>query len=288
MCLHIPADFFADLHVLGHGPGQNGIEGLHVLSHCCGEGTRAQGSPGASHRLPHPWGCTSHLQEAQPGAEEVLQPQSFYLHRAATAAPAPPQLSQSVPCASSAQLGALPWEVLWALPSADASPHLPEPWHAVSRRSTAFSSRSTSLSMSAAVHDLHRQETITSILRRQRGFMAVWYKLYQFQENHSCPALHPDDGQQRTLTLAQAAGLHNSPLLLPHSLLNSFYSILRTPYMCKDIKLPPSNPVVTPLSDTKICPGSHCTQLLAKVSAVTTQIDCFAGSSHAPGENYRV
>lgn len=45
MLLHIPANFFADLHVLSHRAGQKGIERLHVLSHACGEGHRARASP---------------------------------------------------------------------------------------------------------------------------------------------------------------------------------------------------------------------------------------------------
>lgn len=177
MLLHIPADFFADLGVLGHRPGQQGIESLHVLSHSCGKTQSTEITRNIPRAATAP-GCTSHLQEAQPRAEEVLQPQSFYLRRAATAAPAPaqellpaslcfpspPQLPQSVPCQLCTAAGtALP--LLWASPLAEASPHMPGRWHTVSRRSTAFSSRSTSPSMSAAVHDLHGQNTITSILR---------------------------------------------------------------------------------------------------------------------------
>lgn len=51
-------------------------------------------------------------------------------------------------------------EVLWALPLEEPSSHMPGLWHTISRRSTAFSNRSTSLSISTAVHNLQRQNTI--------------------------------------------------------------------------------------------------------------------------------
>lgn len=43
--LHIPANFFADLDVFSYWASQKGIKSLHVLSHSCREGTRAQVSP---------------------------------------------------------------------------------------------------------------------------------------------------------------------------------------------------------------------------------------------------
>lgn len=53
--------------------------------------------------------------------------------------------------------------VLSVSPLEESFPHMPGPWHIISRRSTAFSNRPTSLSISTAVHNLHRQNTIILI-----------------------------------------------------------------------------------------------------------------------------
>lgn len=44
MLLHIPTNFFADLHIFSYRAGEKGVKSLHVLSHSCREGTRARGS----------------------------------------------------------------------------------------------------------------------------------------------------------------------------------------------------------------------------------------------------
>lgn len=71
MCLHIPTNFLADLHVLSYWTSQKGIKGLHILSHSCREGTRAQQSLGGLLLWEHSYtstkllGCTFQLSPRQ-------------------------------------------------------------------------------------------------------------------------------------------------------------------------------------------------------------------------------
>lgn len=66
MLLHIPANFFADLDVLSYWASQKGIESLHVLSHSCREGTRAQVSPRGTRWAPG-LGALTHTTHCAPG-----------------------------------------------------------------------------------------------------------------------------------------------------------------------------------------------------------------------------
>lgn len=100
MLLHIPANFFADLHVLSHRAGQKGVERLHVLSHACGEGHRARASPcGYQHALP---GGTSGPRGAASAAGEALHPQEVLLSGSSRS---PAALARS-PCARPARAAA--------------------------------------------------------------------------------------------------------------------------------------------------------------------------------------
>lgn len=74
MLLHIPANFFADLHIFSYWAGEKGVKSLHVLSHSCREGTRAQDQREVLGGLSLPPGPAG---SACSGTQrrEVLQPQ---------------------------------------------------------------------------------------------------------------------------------------------------------------------------------------------------------------------
>lgn len=239
---------------------------------------RAQRSPGASHGLPQPRAAPPTCRRLSPElrkccshrvfifAEQRPQPQR--LHRSCCrprSAFLPLPSSPRVSPASSAQLLALPCHCF--------GPHL---WQRHRHTCQGVGTRSPGapqLSPAAppAPPCLLLSTTCTGRTQSPPSSDATEGLWLSSASSTSSRRIIP--GQQCSLTLAKPAGLHNGLLLLPHSLLNSFYFILRAPYTCKDIKLPPSNLTVTPLSDKKVCPGSHCSQLLAKVPAVTAQLN---------------
>lgn len=214
MLLHIPANFFADLHVLSHRAGQKGIERLHVLSHACGEGHRAWASPCGYQHTPR--GTVS-------AAGETLHLRKFS-SQAAAAAP----LHSCAPPAQQPR-GALPW--------GEPSPHMPGPWHTVSRRCTAFSSRSTSLSM-PALSTTCRHTTCSHLPAagepRARCLSAASYQPCQPQKG-SHPALSPGDAAGRWQGCLAVSSHARGRLVLLQALLKGH--ILPVPLLVTLIRL---------------------------------------------------
>lgn len=120
--------------------------------------------------------------------------------------------------------GALPWE--------EPSPHMPGPWHTVSRRCTAFSSRSTSLSMPALSTTCRR--TTRSHLPaagepRARRLLAACYQHCQ-PHTRSPPAPSPGDAPGRWQGCLAASSHARGRLVLPQALLKGH--ILPVPSHC--------------------------------------------------------
>ena len=123
MLLHIPTNFFADLDVFSYWASQKVIESLHILSHSCREGTRAQVSPRGTGWAPGQGALTlAHCAPGPPTRSTLNLPPGSYRPKAggsargtqlnadegSTAATGSPYLSRTVTAGLSAFAQYLP------------------------------------------------------------------------------------------------------------------------------------------------------------------------------------